>query len=782
MSPEQCQQLYARLKVSVFKSKTLANVLFARHSVNDWLKVAEYAITQGDDGVLGFLLTKAALVSSLGLQKDWFLNQAILKGHTPNISLLLELPDIRTHFYTNLHLKLSYIIYVSSLDTIKYFMADPKVLRQALAKSKNMLESGMNLGDLQIFTYLFSLEGMFDEDSDGFKLLEHAISTKHTAIFSYLMGFEQLRAIAAKSDNRLLKEAINRGNIPGLEILLNISQVKNTLTSNNHEVLRVASSQGQASALLKLLTHYPNTAIPLDIFSRIYHRDFKQDDKKNIIDKTFDRPLALSGRCVDGKKIEAMKAWSRRWGLGEFNMRYSIDPVRWADYLYAQMQQATEPKVVAIIILSLNKMAELHAAKQCATLVESGDESAMDKGLVAKCARHFDKHVKPHYKLKFDDFGGIEGIEKRIKEALFDKLMAQQPADVVEKMQLNRAGILAGNLELMDWMLKQCSDTSDVYHNCWRAYDPAAPVDAFDNLLTAPAEKRKQKAIFTIAETGLSKGVQLKSGSDIIRERACYFFLVATDEKMTPDQWDVAMEAFFAAISEIRRSNNKDEDNEPADKDSPSCFPGCFTQLGLLSKFNSFIHPMDLVLGDEIKQYFRSEFDQILVKIFMSCQTKQAVAQVVDALTLLTYQNAWDIINKPWKVDCPSLSTGDDDLADHTYDQTLLAKRNQIIRQYFSVPRLLKAYDMQMPENHKFKITQHDRIFVQDCIVDLGRGDHAPLIISYANARLVALGRNERAPSAVSTVINITGHKRTKEQEEVPVEDVVVQQYKKNKL
>lgn len=820
MARVQRQVVYNRLKTALKQSEGQATTLFNAHTVEDWMKVIEYAVKQGDNNVVEFLLKSDAVRNKVVEQDALFLGLACRRA-TPNIvTQLMNIPEFRTKIFASLSTRVYVIFRDAHLSVIQYFMTLDEVKNYAITYSSNILKYAINRGDLAIFKYLFLNEDLLVEDNNVYALLECAILSSTCLIFEFLLEFGELRNIAHDRSNTLLKLAIKKNDINKVNLLLNIPlvlnrvktdkrimrdvissnrdeiierfvaipELKSTLnyehlicgifngnaktvkyllsinkivkeiTSENHRILRTASFKIVTDILVMLLEKYPNRSIPLDVFARIYHGA----PNSNIRTKLFDRPLTLSAKCVDKKKIDAIKAWAEHWGLGEYPLSFEIDSVRWSDYLYNQMLQSKTPKSAAIIILSLQEMAAEHAKNLLPELPLDIDESAMDKSLVNKSAKHFKEHIEPYYKEKFETFGGVEGIERRIKEVILDKLIANKP-DIAEAIAHMKGALLNGDEEAMRWMFLHCQDTTDIYETSWRAYDPEAPVEAFANLLTAPTTESENDPLYSIPETGVSENFGLKMGSDIIRTRACYFFLVATDERMTPEQWEISLEKFIAAVAELRRSNNDDED-EQTDADSPSCFPGCITHLGKIATVNPYIPPMDFMLHEDMQAFFRSEFRKILVSLFLKCTNKASVAQLVEALTMLTHETAWDIIKKPWKVDCPSLATGPDDDDEHPYDATLLAKRIALMRQYFNPHNMLKAYDRQKPAYAKVSITQHERVLLQDSMVDPGRGDVAQLIISCANTRTLTLDRLEQAQQAVGNITNITGNRRSFEE------------------
>lgn len=820
MARIQRQVVYNRLKTALNLSEGQARTLFNAHTVEDWMKVIEYAVKQGDDNVVEFLLKSDAVRNKVVEQDALFLGLACRRDTANIATQLMNIPEFKTKIFASLSIKMYVLFRDAHLSVIKYFMTLDEVHDFATEHSSNILKYAINRGDLAIFKHLFLNEDLLDDNDNGYALLECAVLSSSCLIFEFLLEFAELRNNAHNNFNALLKMAIIKNDINKINLLLNIPHVRDSvktdrrimrdvisvncdeiierfvaipelkstlnyehlisgifngnaktvqyllsinkivkeITSENHRALRTASFKIKTDVLVMLLEKYPDMSIPLDVFSRIYHGA----PNSNIRTKLFDRPLTLSAKCVDKKKIDAIKAWAAHWGLGDYPLSFEIDPVRWSDYLYNQMIQSQTPKSAAIIILSLQEMAVLHEKKLQPELPPDTEESAMDKTLVNKSAKHFKEHIEPYYKEKFEAFGGVEGIERRIKEVILDKLMANKP-EIAEAIAHLKDALLNGDEGAMRWMFLHCQDTTDIYETSWRAYDPEAPVEAFANLLTAPATESENDPLYSIPETGVTDNFGLKIGSEIIRTRACYFYLVATDERMTPDQWEIAIEKFIAAVAELRRSNNDDTD-EQTDADSPSCFPGCITHLGKIASVNPYIAPMDFMLHEDMQTFFRSEFRKILVSLFLKCTNKASVAQLVDALTMLTHETAWDIIKKPWKVDCPSLATGPDDDGDHPYDATLLAKRIALMRQYFNPHEMLKAYDRQKPAYAKVSITQHERVLLQDSMVDPGRGDVAQLIISCANARTLALDRLEQAQQAVGNITDITGNKRSFEE------------------
>jgi hypothetical protein len=513
-------------------------------------------------------------------------------------------------------------------------------------------------------------------------------------------------------------------------------------------------------------------SIPFNYFARIYQYAAGVVQRDQIFTLLFDRPLIVSGQYKETEKLYAVDAWCKHWGLETFN-RWALNTLKekfdhlvlntlnWSEYLYDQLMICNEPKQAAILLLCISGMADLHKKNIRPRLVASGDESAMDKGLVSKCAKHFDAHIKPVYDQLFIASGGVAAIERKIKVKILEKLIAHANRSFRREIELRKNKILNGDAQALQWARERFSDKEDIYQTAWRAYDRQAAKFGFDNLLTEP-DANEIGVLLNIRETGIETQLDLKSGSDIIRMRACYFYLLVTDPRLTEDERETAIDAFIAAIAEIRRAHNgvdRHVDNVD-DIDDPSCFPGCFTHLGELSKLNPHIRPMDIHLEEEILKYFLRELERALVKAFLRCRTQQEALMMSDALIMLSSDTAWDVINNPLKVDCESLSTGDDDFEVHPYNQRLLIIRQRFMRQYFNIVEMMKSFDRQQCALSRVSITQHDRVLMQDLVSDLGAGDFSALIIRCSQARLASIEKTQVEVLKNTSILSLAGHKR----------------------
>ena len=122
------------------------------------------------------------------------------------------------------------------------------------------------------------------------------------------------------------------------------------------------------------------------------------------------------------------------------------------------------------------------------------------------------------------------------------------------------------------------TELDSVAQTAWRAYEPLAQVKDWPNLLT---ESHDKSEVFSTAASraGMGNTPTVASASTSIRCAAASIFRAINDPKLPVKTQNLLQTKFIQQIAEIRRAHNT---KATSGIDSPSCFPGCWSRLGLI--------------------------------------------------------------------------------------------------------------------------------------------------------------------------------------------------------
>jgi hypothetical protein len=671
------------------------------------------------------------------------LQNAANNGRINEVQNLLENPEVKAGATANDNAALGAASSRGHTDIIKLLLGIDAVKAEATANTNFALRAASANGHIEIVKLLLGIDAVKAQAAAGNNTaLRLASKNGHTEIVKLLVSIDAVKLQASTDYNFALRFASENGHTEIVKLLLKIRSVKDAITANIHEALREASDKKHWDVVSVLLQHYGNHSIPLSIIKSVLTIPDNHATAEEI------RKLALNRTITVGdawNSMDTFNAWIAHWNLTPWPDGVTVNAKNWCDYLYAELQYCEEPREAAIILLSLSEQSKIHQrwiAENAAAA--GGGESAMETSLVAMVANHYRDEVQSKFAAKFNELGGVDGIEKRIKALLLDKIIehANEPlkAEIIQRKDNILNGIEADIL----WAREQFTAPNDIYQTAWRAYDSGAKTVGWKNLLTAPSTNDAHESTFTIAETG-SGAVDLQASSDIIRSMAAHYYLVAMDERLTPDERNTAIEAFIAAIAEIRRAHN---DNPQQVGDNPSCFPGCFTRLYEVTKRNSHITNIKPGLVATLNEVYINELEKSLVRAFIACD-EQTAYRLCDALTMLrgpgkdiAENTAWDVISNPDKVMCNSRMNEEGNEDDFSYNADLLKMRLEFLAKIMPLDVVKVQLQAVMLETHQMNLEGDDLVLVQALLADIGGKEAGFYITSACEKRIEALNAN----------------------------------------
>lgn len=356
-----------------------------------------------------------------------------------------------------------------------------------------------------------------------------------------------------------------------------------------------------------------------------------------------------------------------------------------------------------------------------------GNEGSMDSNLMLSANAWFEHKVRPLFKETFEEYGpkgkkGISGntaletIEFEIRKTILKrieanskeetKLLKDEQANLqkdldseskkvspdrkkIDRLELKISAVskkLEQNREIQFFIeqnrsLLEKSDKEtlskaraifiskvDNAQIAWRNYDKDARVrGAWPSLFVTPDSRVSNDIVFSTAESIAGPATRGRT-SDIVRERAAYYYLVAVDPKVPKSEDRIS--SFINYLAEIRRSHNQ----SLTEDDDPSCFPGHITRLAN----TALEHPearqpssakkiIVNIINDAVLRQFRGSL------LSFKNEDKEKRAKLYYALAYLSDQNAEEIAQGKIKDVVANEITGDLE----SYDRELFELRLQ---------------------------------------------------------------------------------------------------------
>lgn len=255
--------------------------------------------------------------------------------------------------------------------------------------------------------------------------------------------------------------------------------------------------------------------------------------------------------------------------------------------------QLKVPLIARRILALQKKSQETEKAfyKQLADHAPGNAHIAENKGLMIAANTWFNNKIKPLFEKEFQDYGvqgkkGIKGkseleaIEIQIRKTILQHIKRSASGEINKFMHDRENSLCEGDAKALAEARKLFNSNDNIAHLAWRCYDKDAPTEgSFGNFFINHSNLSNTAIVYSTKEslvgtdkTNLTQG----TASDIIRERAAYYYLVATDPSV-PNLEDRTLD-FISYVAENRRAYN----NNNQGVDRPNCFPGHITKLACI--------------------------------------------------------------------------------------------------------------------------------------------------------------------------------------------------------
>jgi len=365
--------------------------------------------------------------------------------------------------------------------------------------------------------------------------------------------------------------------------------------------------------------------------------------------------------------------------------------------------------VEAYYILRLQKKAD-RLENEAFQDLANDQESSMNARLLKAANEYFESTVKPSFIKEFESYRSngktpVEAIEEeirgRILEAIEDvakhaeiNLLDRNNQEYVRAKQIlaliqqDRLKLIAAEPAAMAAARTLFTSNTINAEIAWRGYDKEAIIlGNFPNLLT---HSLSEQAVYTTRE---SSAVHLNelTASQIVRERAAFYFLLAKAE---------LMQEFINYLAEIRRGNNRNS----IEMDDPSCFQGNITRLARIAD-KHFLSQVDnsrrQILEGIAKKYILKEFEKNL-----SGLSDEGQFSLYSSLVMLNEQNAADVFDKRLVADVALLPVR----------QEFINKLGNSLLKYMTEELAIKGIS---------PLTADDKVYIEFAIVNAGGGGNA---------------------------------------------------------
>ncbi len=367
---------------------------------------------------------------------------------------------------------------------------------------------------------------------------------------------------------------------------------------------------------------------------------------------------------------------------------------------YLEAHALCQPVTIAALrILDVSK--KVVAQDRAKALNMEQAESAMEEKAVRQANQHFTQTVQPLFAEKFAALGLAE-IEKQIRQQILMSIRSQatenHQAHIITFIDEKQVALINAEEDAMKESLNYFTQ-AEAAQAAWRSYNPFAPVSgAWINLFTVPTQN--SEVFSTNAATGGRK-INSQEASNVVRERAAYYYLTVIDSEDGDDESRQNRIAnFIGLLAEIRNAHGHDD---------PSCFPGYLTRIAQMGHYHSKI-ALTEGFKKKLAQFFKSKVFQAFKNnlLELSADEQQALLR---SLVDLNQGTALDIIKKP-----------------ENYPQDLLSLRQAFIDALGNEYSLLEEFNSETSST----LDADDRIYIQQHLIDITRGDIALALEEYA--------------------------------------------------
>lgn len=526
--------------------------------------------------------------------------------------------------------------------------------------------------------------------------LNNAIYRGKTELVESLLKLPIIIKTIADKAKDALSIAVERGHLDIVKLLLKHPECVAAISLNEHYALNKSLDQKDFKISILLLKSYGKQPIPLSIVEKIQEIDPAHEYSKKLKSALFKRIISVKRfHTPHGEKGRWLAAWISYWKLAPWSSELDINPLSFSDYLFHQFLLCKDPAQASILLSCLNANAKNFKAQR---------DGIQLRGINMRNFRDYNNDnwfrifnsvykevIEPEFVLKFNEAGGLEGVENIIKKAILDNI---EPDD---NIKINFEHPLSCSLTKNELIYSKDLEHRNVRYDGFRN-----PNDMNCRAWRAMNDQHR---------------------SISVRTMIAYYYLVASDQRLNSEHVTKAVAAFWNALDCVQQLIELDNDMSIIDEGV------CISFLHNVVTANPFLIDSSTDFYSKLKDVIQSEFKKELVDV------------------LITYDSAHTHSS------FEALTASKGETTDYLQAQGSLFNdvqmfthwRDFISRFWAGKPEaepLFERLKGAMLKKHKIVLTHLDRMFVHSLLIDRDGWDAQADIKAAYEQRIKTLNNN----------------------------------------
>lgn len=588
------------------------------------------------------------------------------------------------------------------------FAADPNTR----SNEHKLLAEAADRNYYRVIAFLITQPRFFDNAHlDNNRALYRAARAGHAKVIAHLAMIPKVRENINKKKHHILKAAIKSSCIPAVKELLALDAVKQVVQTNLSRLL-MTPVYSKDWDMVKFLLEISHGALhDIHLLQEILKNDSpKYEEIKRL---ALRRPVNLNNSA---QHLNTTQAWLKSWNLPPIDAMFQLSPVE--SIFNSFVTTNINPEQAAILFLSFSL-----TDKKFQTEIAETRTGTSEPAYHNKLRWHFADTVKPAYENRFNELGGVTGIEKLIKKHIITQISLFASAEIKSEIQARKENILQGVQADLEWTRNTFISNDNIYEIAWRAFNTHPYQDqniTCYNLLTPPSRISENHYFFNCWDNSHHT---LKHASDGLREYCAYTYLIVTDPQLNDEQKNVLTLAFFRDIAFSQRVNYTTV------VDTPIFHCETFLLLHDVMQLNPHVPLPTFNFYACLNSVADHEIKKIITVQFLSCETSEDAITLRDALTMMNETKAMDIILGRTAVDRREINF---------QNRRNLFNATCFHQALSNICNAMKAQYM-LTNSCQFDGNPEVNLHIYALLVTIGTGDMKPFIENACEARIKAL-------------------------------------------
>lgn len=457
--------------------------------------------------------------------------------------------------------------------------------------------------------------------------LTNAAQNGNLPIMEALLTIEQVREHAHENKNAALMHAAGKGHLAAIKLLLGQENIRKKAASGKNAALAAAAS-GNHTTVMHLLLDIPsvrekvsiknNRALTLAFDNSSFEAVIlllTLDEVKQVV---LEDPAFIMTLGQHQQLLESIKPLILELEFYGFKVRDMVREKHFLELIQTphslahffedpfQLMENLPDEAKSSLLIEAIKIIDVQSkVDQVEQAFKANSETAMSKRALNAAQVAYEK-AQSLYGAAFtrlasacgDELAAISQTEQKIRSMIL-RHIKQETSDsiLIDFINKNHDSLIQGtSLELME-QARTFFSSNQSAHTAWRAYDPNAPVCGHPNLFVSP--KKKENIFAAGVQDGVDE-VDIDIGSLDIRRRVVFYFFALEDLSIHEIIDKKTRETIFIGqIAEIMRAHNAKENKG---MDSPSCYPGAIGRITTMGAGHPQLHVVNPV--EEISNVF----------------------------------------------------------------------------------------------------------------------------------------------------------------------------------